>query len=107
MFRRLITVAAWALLAFIAYATISPIQAMPTLFASPGFERFAAFMVLGALFCLSYPRHIGLVCLIVLGSSDAARAKPSLCCCINATALTIGRRAPAPVVCLAGIEGGQ
>ena len=69
MFHKLITVAAWVLLAFIAYATISPIQARPTLFASPSFERLAAFTVLGALFCLAYPRHIVLVFLIVFGSA--------------------------------------
>jgi hypothetical protein len=69
MLHKLIAVAAWTLLAFIAYATISPIQARPTLFASPSFERLAAFTVLGALFCSAYPRHIVLVCLIVLGSA--------------------------------------
>jgi hypothetical protein len=69
MVHRLITVAAWASLAFIAYATISPIQDRPILFTLPSFERFAAFAVLGALFCLAYPRHIALVCLVVLGSA--------------------------------------
>jgi VanZ like protein len=69
MIHRLIAVAAWMLLAFIAYATISPIQARPTLFAPPSFERLAAFATLGALFCLAYPRHIALVCLIILGSA--------------------------------------
>jgi glycopeptide antibiotics resistance protein len=69
MFRKLITVAAWSLLGFIIYATISPIQARPTLFTSPSYERLAAFIVLGALFCLAYPRHTGFVCLIVLGSA--------------------------------------
>jgi hypothetical protein len=29
----------------------------------------AAFAVLGALFCLAYPRHFVLVCLVVLGSA--------------------------------------
>jgi hypothetical protein len=67
MFHKLIAIAAWALLAFIAYATISPIR--PTLPTSSSFERLAAFAVLGALFCLAYPRHIALVCLIVLGSA--------------------------------------
>jgi VanZ family protein len=70
MFQKLLTVAAWALLAFIAYATISPIQDRPTLPASSvSFEHLAAFTVLGALFCLAYPRQIALVCLIVLGSA--------------------------------------
>jgi glycopeptide antibiotics resistance protein len=69
MIHKLIAVAAWTLLVFIAYATISPIHARPTLFASPNFERLAAFIVLGVLFYLAYPRHIVLVCLIVLGSA--------------------------------------
>ena len=43
MIHKLITIAAWTLLAFIAYSTISPIQARPTTFASPIFERLAAF----------------------------------------------------------------
>jgi VanZ family protein len=68
MLDKLITVAGWALLAFIAYATISPIQARPTLLA-PSFEHVTAFSVLGLLLCLAYPRHIALVCLIVLGSA--------------------------------------
>jgi VanZ family protein len=66
---KLITIVAWLLLAFIAYATISPIQARPNLFASANFERFAAFTVLGLLFCLAYPRHMVNVCLIVIGSA--------------------------------------
>ena len=69
MLRKLIAIAGWALLAFIAYATISHIQYRPTLPISSNFERLAAFAVLGALFCLAYPRHIALVCLIVLGSA--------------------------------------
>jgi hypothetical protein len=69
MVHRLIAVAAWTLLGFIAYATVSPIQNRPILFTSPNFERVAAFAVLGVLFCLAYPRRIVFVCLIVLGSA--------------------------------------
>jgi hypothetical protein len=69
MLRKLIPVAAWALLAFFAYATISPIQVRPTLPVPTSFEHLTAFAVLGLLFCLAYPRHIALVCLIVLGSA--------------------------------------
>src|ERR1700694_775156 len=69
MFHKLITVAAWAVLAFIAYATIPPIQDRPTLPTSSNFEHFAAFAVVGTLFCAAYPRHIVLVCLVVLGSA--------------------------------------
>jgi hypothetical protein len=69
MFHKLIGLAAWGLLAFIVHATISPIQDRPTLPTSTSFEHLAAFAVLGVLFCLAYPRQIGLVCLIVLGSA--------------------------------------
>ncbi len=69
MMHKLMAIAAWTLLAFIAYATVSSIQARPTLLASPNFERFAAFLVLGALFSLAYPRHFVLICLVVLGSA--------------------------------------
>ena len=33
------------------------------------FERFGAFAVLGFLFCLTYPRHINFVCVLVFGSA--------------------------------------
>jgi VanZ family protein len=56
------------LLAFIVYATISPIQDRPSLPMPSSLEHLAAFAALGTLFCLAYPRHITLVCLIVLGS---------------------------------------
>ena len=69
MFRKLITLAAWALLAFIAFATLSPIQGRPTLPTSSNLEHLAAFAVLGALFCLTYPRHTILAAIIVLGSA--------------------------------------
>jgi VanZ family protein len=69
MFGKLISVAAWTLLVFIVYATISPLQNRPTLPTSASLEHIAAFAVLGLLFCLAYPRHIVLVCLIVIGSA--------------------------------------
>jgi VanZ family protein len=69
MLQRIALIAAWALLIFIAYATISPIQARPALPISPIIEHFGAFALLGLLFCLAYPRHTVLVCMIVLGSA--------------------------------------
>jgi hypothetical protein len=69
MFQKLITAAAWTVLVFIAYVTIGPIRDRPTLPTSSSFEHLAAFAVLGALFCLAYPRRIILVCVIVLGSA--------------------------------------
>jgi VanZ family protein len=69
MLHKLTAVAAWAVLAFIIYATVSPLQDRPTLSGSADLEHIGAFAVLGGLFCLVYPRHIVLVCLIVLGSA--------------------------------------
>jgi VanZ family protein len=69
MLHKLIDLAAWGILAFILYATISPIQDRPTLLTSTSFEHFAAFAVLGALFSLAYPRQVALVCLVVLGAA--------------------------------------
>jgi VanZ family protein len=69
MFQKLVAIAAWTLLAFIAYATLSPILARPTLLIPVSIEHFAAFAALGGLFCLAYPKHIGLVCAVVFGSA--------------------------------------
>jgi VanZ family protein len=69
MLHKFITVLAWALLAFIAFATLSPIQDRPTLPTSSDFEHLAAFAVLGVLFCLAYPRHAILAAIIVLGGA--------------------------------------
>ena len=69
MFQKLMIIVAWAVLAFIAYATISPIQYKPTLPMPSSVEHLAAFAVLGSLFCAAYPRYMVFVCLIVVGSA--------------------------------------
>jgi hypothetical protein len=69
MVQKFLAIAAWALLAFITYATISPIHARPTMPTSSSFEHVTAFATLGMLFCLAYPRHIVVVCLIVFSSA--------------------------------------
>ena len=69
MSQKLLTIAAWTLLALIASVTVSPIRDRPTLHTSASLEHLAAFAVVGVLFCLAYPRRIALVCLIVLGSA--------------------------------------
>jgi VanZ family protein len=66
---RLFVIAAWSCLAFITYATLSPLPARPTVLSSAGLEHFLAFAVLGALFCCAYPRHSVFVFAIVLGSA--------------------------------------
>src|ERR1700733_707644 len=69
MVQKLVTIAAWLSLCFIAYATLAPIQARPAFLALSSFEHLAAFAVLGMLFFLTYPRHVVLVYAIVLGSA--------------------------------------
>jgi hypothetical protein len=56
---------AWLLVLAIAVFTLAPIELRPVTAAPANWERFAAFMVMGFLFCLGYPRHrwriVGLV----------------------------------------------
>lgn len=73
---------AWALVSFIAYATLTrigfvyaiyfklaPMLLRPEMKTYAHFEHIIAFAILGALFCFAYPRHIAFVCAIVLGSA--------------------------------------
>ena len=69
MLQKLMMLAAWSLLAFIAFATLAPIQNRPTLPASTSIEHIAAFVVVGALFYLAYPNRIAAVCAIVFSSA--------------------------------------
>jgi VanZ family protein len=68
MLRKLVAITAWASIAFIAYATLSPIQARPKIL-SADLEHIVAFAVTGLLFGLAYPRQFVRVCFIVLGSA--------------------------------------
>jgi hypothetical protein len=52
---KLLAIAAWASLAFIAYPTLSPIQARPKI-SSADLEHIVAFAVTGLLFYLAYCR---------------------------------------------------
>ena len=60
--------AGWLALAFIAFATLSPIEDRPS-FAGPQTERFAAFAAMGLAFVLGYPRRTVLIVLVVVGSA--------------------------------------
>jgi VanZ family protein len=60
--------AGWLALAFIVYATLSPIQDRPVV-AGPHLEHFAAFALMGLAFTLAYPNRILLVVAIVVGSA--------------------------------------
>ncbi|UZE50083.1 VanZ family protein [Rhodopseudomonas sp. P2A-2r] len=68
MSRKIIMAIAWASLAFIVFATLSPIGLRPHL-AGVSMERFGAFAVAGLLFGLAYPGRFWLVLAIVLGAA--------------------------------------
>jgi hypothetical protein len=68
MFQRILALAAWCCLAFIAFATLSPIGLRPRA-ASVGYEHVAAFAVAGLLFGLAYPLRKILVIAIVFGTA--------------------------------------
>jgi hypothetical protein len=73
MFQRVCIVASWLALAFIVYATLSPIDARPVL-ADPQVEHFAAFAVLGLAFGLAYPNRIFFIFAIVVGGAFTLEA---------------------------------
>ncbi len=65
--RRLFAVAAFASLAFVIYATLSPIGDRPHV-GNFHYERFGAFGVVGLLFGLAYPHRTFVIVIVVLGS---------------------------------------
>jgi VanZ family protein len=74
--QRIISFAAWTVLTFIAFATLSPYSLRPELTETePGLvvliEHVGAFGLLGFLFIVSYPERRRVVCLVVLGSAIA------------------------------------
>jgi VanZ family protein len=68
MYHRLVSIAAWISLGYIAFATLSPMSGRPHV-AGVHFEHIVAFTVLGLLFFLAYPQRAILVCVIVFGSA--------------------------------------
>jgi len=72
-FHKISICAAWAALAFIAFATLSPIQDRPTL-AGPLLEHFGAFAAMGCAFVFAYPRRTPIIIAIVVGSAFGLEA---------------------------------
>ncbi len=68
MTHRLIAVAAWVALAFIAIVTLSPLALRPEI-GDPNLERFGAYALLGLLFVLAYPRHFILAAILIVGAA--------------------------------------
>jgi VanZ family protein len=79
--------ASWALLAAITVMTLGPISLRPQTHFSADFERFAAYVALGILFALSYPRHriwllgaflVGVAATLEIGQSLVPSRDPHL-----------------------------
>jgi VanZ family protein len=68
MVQRVSIIAGWLALAFIVYATLSPIQDRPVM-AGPQLEHFAAFALVGLAFGLAYPNRLLFIVAIVVGSA--------------------------------------
>lgn len=66
---RLFAAIAWSLWGFVVYATLSPLDARPTVASQTSFEHAAAYAALGLMFCLAYPRHAWSVVTIVIASA--------------------------------------
>ena len=73
MIQRISIAAGWLALAFIAYATLSPIYDRPVV-AGPQLEHFAAFALTGLAFSLAYPNRFVLVVALVVGSAFGLEA---------------------------------
>jgi VanZ family protein len=74
MLKKITSPAAWLVLVFIVYATLSPLSERPSLTAtetslSVVIERFGGYGLLGLLFGLAYARRLTLVVSIVLGNA--------------------------------------
>src|SRR3981189_558086 len=68
MIQKVSTIVGWLALAFIAYATLSPIDSRPVV-ANIKFEHFGAFGLVGLALGLAYPRRLLWVAAIVVGSA--------------------------------------
>jgi VanZ family protein len=73
MIQKISTAVGWLALAFIAYATLAPIDSRPVI-ASAQFERFAAFGLVGLALGIAYPKRWLWVAAVVVGSAFALEA---------------------------------
>jgi hypothetical protein len=73
MNQRLSLVGAWLVLAFIVFATLSPLRDRPVV-AGPQFEHFAAFALMGFAFVRGYPSRLLLIVAVIIGSAFALEA---------------------------------
>ena len=62
------TAVSWLALAFVAYATLSPLENRPVV-AGLQLEHFAAFALMGMAFAMGYPDRLRLAIIVVIGSA--------------------------------------
>ena len=98
MIQRISVFTGWLVLAFVVYATLSPVGARPVL-TLPHLEHFAAFALMGLAFALAYPDRVLLVVALVVGTAAGLEALQLL------TPDRHGRAADAFVKALGGISG--
>ena len=98
MIQRISVFTGWLVLAFVVYATLSPMDARPVL-TLPHLEHFAAFALMGFAFALAYPNRVLLVVALVVGTAAGLEALQLL------TPDRHGRAADAFVKALGGISG--
>jgi hypothetical protein len=73
MSHKIFTAAAWAILAFVIFVTLSPIGLRPHV-ENVSVERFGAFAFVGLLFGLAYPKRLWLVLCFVVGTAFVLEA---------------------------------
>jgi hypothetical protein len=73
MIQKISTIVGWLALAFIAYATLSPIDDRPMI-ANIGLEHFAAFGLVGLALGLAYQKRLLWIAAIVVGSAFGLEA---------------------------------
>jgi len=71
--RKYILIVACLLLAFVVFATLSPIHLRPKT-GHPNLERLAAFLIVGAAYTLALPRRGGLVAVCMVAAAFALEA---------------------------------
>ena len=73
MIQRLSAIVGWLALAFVVFATLSPIEARPSI-GNSHLEHFCAFALIGVAFVLAYPNRIFLVVVAVVGTAIGLEA---------------------------------
>jgi hypothetical protein len=73
MIQRLSLIAGWLALAFIAFATLSPIAERPAM-AGPQLEHFVAFAAMGCAFAMGYPKRTLIFIVLVIASAFGLEA---------------------------------